>query len=98
MKIVFFDVRGIVHNEFVPQGQTVNQEFYVRHTCDVLPRLCPDLWVSGRSGQRTSLHDNARPQIAQSVDRFVAKRNVTVLQHPLYSSDLSVRFFSLSTA
>jgi len=25
----FFDVRGILHLEFVPPGQTVNQEFYL---------------------------------------------------------------------
>jgi histone-lysine N-methyltransferase SETMAR len=27
MLIVFFDIRGIVHREFVPQGQTVNKKF-----------------------------------------------------------------------
>jgi len=26
---VFFDVRGIMHRDFVPPGQTVNQEFYL---------------------------------------------------------------------
>ena len=35
MLIVFFDIRGIVHHEFVPQGQTVNAQFY----CSVLHRL-----------------------------------------------------------
>jgi histone-lysine N-methyltransferase SETMAR len=35
MFIVFFDIRGIVHREFVPQGQTVNKTFY----CEVLRRL-----------------------------------------------------------
>jgi hypothetical protein len=34
MMIVFFDSRGIVHKEFVPPGQTVNQAFYK----DVLER------------------------------------------------------------
>ena len=25
----FFDIRGIVHNKFVPTGQTVNQVYYL---------------------------------------------------------------------
>ena len=27
---VFFDIEGIVHYEYVPQGQTVNQQFYLQ--------------------------------------------------------------------
>ncbi|GFX25331.1 hypothetical protein TNCV_1274911 [Trichonephila clavipes] len=27
--IVFFDAVGIVHDEYAPQGQTVNKEFYL---------------------------------------------------------------------
>jgi hypothetical protein len=35
MLIVFFDIQGILHLEFAPEGQTVNAEFY----CTVLHRL-----------------------------------------------------------
>ena len=35
MLITFFDHQGMVHHEFVPQGQTVNQHFYK----EVLTRL-----------------------------------------------------------
>jgi hypothetical protein len=47
MLIIFSDIQGIVHKEFVPPGQTVNGRFY----CEVLKRLrdgirCkrPDKW------------------------------------------------------
>ncbi|XP_018403545.1 PREDICTED: uncharacterized protein LOC108780364 [Cyphomyrmex costatus] len=29
MLIVFFDIRGLVHHEFVPHGKTVDAKFYV---------------------------------------------------------------------
>jgi len=29
MLLTFFDIRGIVHCEFVPTGQTVNQVYYL---------------------------------------------------------------------
>ena len=35
MLIVFFDNEGLVHWEFVPNGQTVNSSFYI----EVLKRL-----------------------------------------------------------
>ncbi len=30
MLILFFDSKGVVHNEYVPEDQTVNATFYVQ--------------------------------------------------------------------
>ena len=53
-------IRGIVHHEFVPEGQTVNAEFY----CNVLRRRRedigqkrPELWCAGN----WLLHDDNAP-------------------------------------
>jgi hypothetical protein len=35
MLIIFFDIRGIVHNKFILAGQTVSSAYY----CDILRRL-----------------------------------------------------------
>ena len=39
MLIVFFDMQGIIHREYVPADQTVNSKFY----CEVLERLCESI-------------------------------------------------------
>ena len=59
MIMVFFDAWGIVHHEFVPQGQTVNQEVYIsvfRRMREAL-QCRHDLWASG---QWTLLHDTSQ--------------------------------------
>ncbi|XP_029672795.1 protein GVQW3-like [Formica exsecta] len=59
MLITFFDIRGLVHYEFVPQDRTVNQIFYlgVLKRLDVaVKRKQPNLWK-----ERSWIfhHDNA---------------------------------------
>lgn len=89
MLISFFDVKGVVHSEFVPQGQTVNQAFYL----EVLKRLRnsvrrkrPDLW---KSGDWFFHHDNAPAHTALSVRQFLTKNDMTPVPHPPYSPDLA---------
>jgi len=87
--IVFFDIRGIVHHEFVPEGQTVNAELY----CNVLRRLRkdirrkrPELWCAGN----WLLHDDNAPFHRALVTReFLAHKGIITLPHPPYSPDLA---------
>lgn len=89
MLIVFFDVRGVIMVEWVPEGQTVNQKYYI----EVLEKLRervrkkrPDMWKNNS----WILHqDNAPAHNALSVKRFLAKKSIPVLEHPPYSPDLA---------
>jgi hypothetical protein len=47
MLITFFDIKGNVHSEFIPQGQTVNQAYYMdvlKRLREVVRRKRPELW------------------------------------------------------
>lgn len=89
MLICFFDARGVVHREFVPEGQTVNQDFYIqvlRRLREAVRRKRPALWESGDWWLH---HDNAPAHKALRVKQFLAKNGMTLLPHPPYSPDLA---------
>lgn len=86
MLIVFFDVRGIVHFEFVPPGQTVNAVFYL----EVLKRLKRRVARVRTDVQAVKLHhDNAPSHSAFIVTNFLARSNTPVVPQPPYSPDLA---------
>ena len=83
MLIVFFDVHGIVHLEFLPQGQTINQNVYK----DILRRLMHSVREKRRELWETKswlLHDNAPAHNALSIRQFLAENNIAVLEQPPY--------------
>ncbi|UYV72858.1 hypothetical protein LAZ67_10001012 [Cordylochernes scorpioides] len=82
-------MQGLVHYEFVPEGQTINQHYYL----DVLRRLReavrqkrPEKWH-----QKNWLlhHDNARPHTAVTVQLYLAKHGIALLPQPPYSPELA---------
>ena len=88
MFVCFFDYKGIVHYEFIAQGQTINQQCYL----EVLtwlresvrtkrPRLWPNMWILH--------HDSAPAHDALGVCEFLAKNSITKMDHPPYSPDLA---------
>ena len=85
----FFDVEGVIHPEFVPEGQKVNAEFYVGVLGRLLKRIRRVRTAKFQSNEWFLLHDNAPSHNAAIVRKFLANRNVAVLHHPPYSPDLA---------
>ena len=94
MAIVFFDSQGLVYTHYVPQGQTVNSDYY----CTVLDTLRDHI-----RRKRPNLvqigwflhHDNARPHVSLLTREFLARRGIQVVSHPPYSPDLAPADFWL---
>jgi len=85
MLVCFYDSKGIIHHESVPEGQTVTGNFYL----SVLERL----WKRIRRvrpeypapGSWFLLHYNAPVYQAVAVQEFLARKQVCMLHHPPYS-------------
>ena len=81
MLICFFNHEGIVHQEFVPPGMTVNVDFY----CDVLRRLRENVRRKRpQKCQNQNLiihHDNVPAHRSIKVSQFLAKNNMRVIPH-----------------
>jgi len=94
MLISFFDANGIVHKEFVPPGQTVNQQFYsqvLKRLRNSVGKKWPEMWSSGDWFLH---HDNDPAHTALSVQQFLEK-NMMVIPHPPYSPELAPNDFFL---
>ena len=92
---VFFDYRGVVHQEFLPYGRTVNKEYYLevmRRLQEAIRRKRPEMW---KNNSWLLHHDNAPAHSSLLVRDFLAKNNTTIMPQPPYSPDLaSCDFFS----
>ena len=82
MLISCFDSQGIVHKEFVPPGQSVNQTFYG----EVLERLRKMVALHGHGCCTTST-----PHVTRQcpINEFLAHKSIPMLPQPPYSPDLS---------
>ncbi|GFT71176.1 mariner Mos1 transposase [Trichonephila clavipes] len=94
MLTVFFDKNGVVHSEFVPEGQTVNGAFYV----EVFKRL--KRWVNRVRPEISTNwklhHDDAPPHTCFVVTENLTKNGIVAIPQLPYSPDLSPADFFLS--
>ncbi len=71
MLILFFDSKGVIHHEYVLEGQTLNTMRYVQvldRLCKCTARMSPKMW---RHRKFFLLHDNACPHTAAIVRQFL---------------------------
>ena len=91
----FFDSQGIAHKEFIPEGQTVNAEFYkgvmvrlLKHIQQVCPApFCSQVFFL--------LHDNAPTHKAARLPVFDPKKCYNPLSPPILSRFISARLISV---
>jgi len=84
----FFSIRGINHYEFVPKGQTVNQVYYLEVLEELREKVRNDpIFLPTTHGSCiTTTHLLTRHCLWGN---FLSTKQITVLEHPAYSSDLA---------
>ncbi len=95
MLVEFFDKKGLIYKEFLPQKTTMNAELYLNiFRCHHEQIYCvrPELWANN---SRLFQQDNTPMHSAFKIRDFFAKNQVNVLNHPPYSPDLAPSNFFL---
>jgi hypothetical protein len=73
MLVIFFDIKGSVHFEFISQGQTVNRAYYLeilKLLHEAVRRETPEFWPNDWILQ----HGNAPAHKALSAKQFLAQK------------------------
>jgi histone-lysine N-methyltransferase SETMAR len=83
-----FDVKEIVHREFVSRNTTVNSDFY----CDVLRHLNEHIWQKRLElwlKHNWLLHHDVPAHTFLKTLEFVTNSNMVIIPHPPYSPYLA---------
>ena len=80
--IALFDRNGMIYQDFVPQGQTVNADFHETVLRRLLSQIRCIRSQIHRSEKWSLLHDVAHPNAAIRVHNFIAQHRVIVITRP----------------
>ncbi len=86
MLSVFWDSEGVILQEYLPKGTTINSERYIQTLKNLKKRL-----KRIRRDRSVYLlqHDNARPHTSNATIEAIQQLGFEVLPHPPYSPDLA---------
>jgi hypothetical protein len=94
--IVFFEIRGVIMIEWVPEDQTVNAKYYLEFLImlrEWVKKKRSELWKKS-----WILHqDNTPAHDAHAMKQFLANKCIPVLEYPTYTPDLIPCDLSCST-
>ena len=89
LTIFAYDAEGVLTTHQVPDGTTVNKEYYKSYLRKIMhPAICLK-HLELLKVTLLILHDNATPHKAAIVKAVFEEYHWEVLKHPSYSSDLS---------
>jgi len=74
MLVIFFNWQGVIHKEFVPEGETINAVYYkgvMERLLNRIRRVRPGMCESGDCWFR--LHNNAPSNNATIIKQFLAQ-------------------------
>ena len=89
MSITFFDHHGLMHHEFVPQRQTVNQLFYKKVPTHLVNKVRQKRRASWARKTWILHHNSAPAHTALSMKQFLVSKEITPLHYPTYSPCLA---------
>jgi hypothetical protein len=93
MLTAFFYAKGIIRLEFVPEKQTLNDQFYKEVIKRLVARVHRFRSEFQESGSWYLQHHNAPAHSSGFVSDCLAKRGIPVLSHSPYSPDLAPAYF-----
>ncbi|GFO07309.1 histone-lysine N-methyltransferase SETMAR [Plakobranchus ocellatus] len=94
MATVFWDAKGVILLDILPQGQCINAARY----CSTLDRLKEAIRRKGPGLLRRDVllqHDNATPHSANLTQQWLQRYGWEILPHPAHSPDLAPSDFHL---